>query len=110
MAELQMATPPPQELKFLYDMQDLEEHIARLGEIVQFEIPPIPPMTALPDYVEFQDVDFVEYASAPGELNRPRGVSIEAESGHIYVAKWGNGRIQILSEKESILTNSDMNT
>ena len=55
-------------------------------------------MTALPDHVEFQEVDFVEYASAPGELNRPRGVSIEAEFGHIYVAEWGNGRIQIFSE------------
>ena len=98
MAELQMATPPPQELKFLCDMQDLEEHIARLGEIVRFEIPSIPPMTALPDYVEFQEFESVEYASAPGELNRPRGVSIEAESGHIYVAEWGNGRIQIFSE------------
>ena len=98
MAELQMATPPPQELKFLCDMQDLEEHIAHLGEIVQFEIPPIPPMTALPDYVEFQDVDSVEYASAPGELNGPSGVSIEAESGHIYVAEWSNGLIQIFSE------------
>ena len=36
MAELQMATPPPQELKFLCDMQDLEEHIVRPGEIVQY--------------------------------------------------------------------------
>ena len=88
MAELQMATPPTQELKFLCDMQDLEEHIARLGEIVQFEIPPIPPMTATPDYVEFQEFDSV--ASAPGELNGPRGVSFEAESRHIYVAERGN--------------------
>ena len=46
MAELQMATPPPQELKFPCYMQDLEEHIARVGEMVQFEIPPIPLMTA----------------------------------------------------------------
>ena len=75
MAELQMATPPPQELKFLCDMQDLEEHT---------------------DYVEFQEFDSV--ASAPGELNGPRGVSIEAESRHIYVAEWGNCRIQIFSE------------
>ena len=98
MAELQMATPPPQELKFLCDMQDLEEHIARLGEIVRFEIPSLPLMTALPEYLEFQEFDSVEYASAPRELNLSRGVSIEAESGHIYVEEWGNSRIQIFSE------------
>ena len=88
MAELPIATQPPQELKFLCDMYDLEEHIARLGEVVRFEIPPIPLMTALPDYVEFQEFDYV--ASAPRELNLSRGVSIEAESVHIYVVESGN--------------------
>ena len=91
---------PPQEVRFLCDTRDLEGHIARLGEIVRREIPLIPPMPAIPDYAAFQQpiVAVVKQGTAPGELSCPQGVSIELESGHIYVADKCNHRIQIFSQ------------
>ena len=99
MAQLQ-ANAPPQEVRFLCDTRDLEEHIAHLGEIVRFDIPPIPPMPEIPNYAAFQQpiVAVGKQGSAPGELKYPYGVSIELESGHIYVADMGNHRIQIFSQ------------
>ena len=78
----------------------LEEHIAHLGEIVRLDIPPIPPMPEIPNYAAFQQpiVAVGKYGSDPGELNWPQGVSIELESGHIYVADMNNNRIQIFSQ------------
>ena len=100
MAELQVAAPPPQELRYLCETRDLEEHIARLGEIIQYETPPIPPIPTIPNYAEFEQpiVAVGKFGSAPGEFNWPRGVSIETESGRIYVADINNRRIQIFSE------------
>ena len=94
-AEIQANAPPPQDLKFLCDTRDLEGHISRLGEIVQLDIPP-----AVPDYAAFlqPSVAVGNNGSAPGELNWPRGVTIEQASGHIYVADRSNSRIQIFSE------------
>ena len=94
-AEIQANAPPPQDLKFLCDTRDLEGHISRLGEIVQLDIPP-----AVPDYAAFlqPSVAVGKKGSAPGELNWPRGVTIEQASGHIYVADMPNSRIQIFSE------------
>ena len=99
-AQLQTNVPPPQEVRFLCDTRDLEAHIARLGEIVRLEIPPNPPMPAIPDYAAFQQpiVAVEKQGSAPGELKYPQGVSVELESGHIYVSDWGNSRIQIFSQ------------
>ena len=104
-AQLQTNVPPPQEVRFLCDTRDLEAHIARLGEIVRLEIPPIPPMPAIPDYAAFQQpiVAVGKQGSASGELMYPRGVSIELELGHIYVADRGNSRIQIFSQKGDYL-------
>ena len=100
MAQLQANAPTPQEVRFLCDTRDLEEHITHLGEIVRLDIPPIPPMPEIPNYAAFQQpiVAVRKMGSAPGEFNSPRGVSIEAESGHIYVADMGNSRIQIFSQ------------
>ena len=94
-AEIQGNAPPHQDLKFLCDTRDLEGHISRLGEIVQPDIPP-----AVPDYAAFRQpsVAVGKKGSAPGELNWPRGVTIEQASGHIYVADRHNSRIQIFSE------------
>ena len=99
-AELQANVPPPQEVRFVCDTRDLEEHISRLGEIVRIDIPPIPPMPVIHDYAAFQQpiVAVGKEGSAPGELSYPRGVSIELESGHIYVADMRNHRIQIFSQ------------
>ena len=99
-AELQANVPPPQEVRFVCDTRDLEEHISRLGEIVRIDIPPIPPMPVIPDYAAFQQpiVAVGKQGSAPGELHLPQGVSIELESGHIYVADMRNHRIQIFSQ------------
>ena len=100
LAELQVAPPPPQEMKFLCDTRELEEHIAHLGEIVRLEIPPIPPMPEIPNYAAFLQpiVAVGKKGSAPGEFKSPRGVAIEAESEHIYVADMDNKRIQIFSQ------------
>ena len=100
MAELQVAPPPPQEVRFLCDTRDLEEHIARLGEIVRLDIPPIPPMPEIPNYAAFQQptVAVGKRGSAPGEFVSPGGVAIEAKSGRIYVADASNKRIQIFSQ------------
>ena len=99
LAELQVA-PPPQEVRFLCDTRDLEEHIACLGEIVRLEIPPIPPMPEIPNYAAFQQptVAVGKKGSSPGEFKSPRGVAIEAESEHIYVVDMDNKRIQIFSQ------------
>ena len=100
MAQLQANAPPPQEVRFLCDTRDLEEHIAHLGEIVRLDVPPIPPMPEIPNYATFQQpiVAVGKHGSAPGELNWPYGVSIELESGHIYVADMNSKRIQIFSQ------------
>ncbi|KAI6649096.1 hypothetical protein LOD99_6817 [Oopsacas minuta] len=101
LAELRLNAPPTQELRFLCNTQDLEEHISRLGEINQHEIPPIPPMPVIPNYSAFQQpiVAVGEQGSAPGHLKYPQGVTIEPESGHIYVADMNNSRIQIFSQE-----------
>ena len=39
--QLQANAPPPQEVRFLCNTRNLEEHVARLGEIVRLYIPPI---------------------------------------------------------------------
>ena len=100
MAQLQANAPPLQEVRFLCDTRDLEEYIARLGEIVRLDIPPIPPIPEIPNYAGKQKpiVTVGKQGSAPGELKWPRGVSIELESGHIYVADMYNHRIQIFSQ------------
>ena len=104
--QLQTNAPPPQEVVFLCDTRDLEEHIARLGEIIKIEIPPkpvnrpIPPKPLIPNYAAFQQpiVAVGEVGSVPGKLIQPCGVSIEQETGHIYVADLSNNRIQIFSQ------------
>ena len=100
MAQLQANAPPPQEVRFLCDTRDLEEHIAHLGEIVRLDIPLIPPMPEIPNYAAFQQpiVAVGKDGTAPGELSGLCGVSIELESGHIYVADCFNHRIQIFSQ------------
>ncbi|KAI6649080.1 PEP-CTERM domain protein [Oopsacas minuta] len=112
-AELHLNAPQAQELRFLCNTQDLEEHISRLGEINQHEIPPIPPMPVflpippipptpvIPNYSAFQQpiVAVGKQGSVRGAFNNPRGVTIEPESGHIYVADMNNSRIQIFSQE-----------
>ena len=97
MAQLHAKIPPPQELRFVCDTRDLEEHISCLGDIGQYEVPP---KKTSPNYAAFRQPTVVvgKEGLAPGELKRPRGVSTELETGHIYVADMGNSRIQIFSE------------
>ena len=110
LAELKLTEQqPPQEVKFLCDTQDLEEHIACLGEIVRIDIPPIPPKTVnrpippkpvIPKYAAFQQpiVAVVERGVTPGRFSNPLAISIDKESGHIYVVDMNNNRIQIFSQ------------
>ena len=106
MAELLVAAPPPQELKFLCDTQAIKEHITRLGEIVQLEIPIIPPMPAISDYAAFQQpiIAVGKFGSNSGEFKQPRGVSVQTKSRNIYVADMDNNRIQIFSETGDYLS------
>ena len=57
-------------------------------------------ISVTPDYAAFHHpiVAVGKEGSAPGELHYPRGVSIELESGHIYVVDTSNNRIQIFSQ------------
>ena len=55
MAQLQANAPPPQEVRHLCDTRDLEEHIARLGEIVRLDIPPIPPLPVIPTTLQYKN-------------------------------------------------------
>ncbi|KAI6661724.1 NHL repeat containing protein [Oopsacas minuta] len=105
LAELHLNTPPPHVLRFLCDTQDLERSINRLGEISQQEIHSIPHIPVIPKYANFQQpiVAVGKKGSAPGEFNGSRGVAIEPESGHIYVADVGNSRIQIFSQSGDYL-------
>ena len=100
LAELQVAPPPQEEVRFLCDTRDLEEHIVRLGEIVRLDIPPILPMPEIPNYAALQQpsVAVGKKGAGPGEFNWPKGVSIETETGHIYVVDKNNSRIQIFSQ------------
>ena len=93
-AEIEANVPHPGDIKFLCDTRDTEERIARLGEIVQLDIPTVP------NYAAFlqPSVAVGKRGKAPGELYWPRGVTIELSSGHIYVADRYNSRIQIFSE------------
>ena len=111
MVQLQTNAPPPQEVMFLCDTRNLEEHIARLGEIVRLVIPLIPPIPEIPNYAAFQQpiVGVGKHGSAPGELNCPQGVSIELESGHIYVVDSNNSRIQIFSQTGDYLNKFNIN-
>ena len=95
--QLRVALPPNQELRFVCGTLDIEEQISRLGEITQIEINPI---TTIPNYAAFQQptVAVGKQGSVPGELNWPRGVSVDHQTGHIYLADSGNSRIQIFSQ------------
>ena len=98
--QVQANAPPPQEVRFLCDTRYLEEHFARLGEIVRLYIPPIPPKPEIPKYAAFQKpiVAVGKQGSAPGNLSAPHAVAIELKSGNIYVADMQNHRIQIFSQ------------
>ena len=100
--QLQANAPPPQEVRFLCDTRDLEEHFARLGEIVRLYILPMP---QIPKYAAFQKpiVAVGKQGSAPGNLSTPHAVAIELKSGNIYVADMENHRIQIFSQSGDYL-------
>ena len=57
------------------------------------------PLPSMPDYSTFQHLSAVgKRGSELGEFYWPRGISIQEETGHIYVADSYNHRIQISSE------------
>ncbi|KAI6661130.1 NHL repeat containing protein [Oopsacas minuta] len=61
---------------------------------------PHPRMPAIPNYAAFQlpIVAVGKRGIAPGEFNSPKGVTIEPESGHIYVTDMDNNCIKIFSQ------------
>ena len=94
MAKLHAIIPPEQELRLLCDTRGLEEHIACLGEIDQYEVP------IVPNYTAFRQTSVVvgKEGTVSGELKWPRGISTDIETGNIFVADMGNSRIQIFSQ------------
>ena len=102
LAELQANTPLNQEMIFTCYTHDIDEHIARLGEIHQLDTPSL---SVIPHYATFHQpiVAVGKTGTAPGELHSPQGISIELESEHIYLADRENSRIQIFSSKGNCL-------
>ena len=78
---------------FLCDTSRVEEHINRIGEIVQLEIPPIPPKLHVPSHPKFQ-----KPIVATSLQGTPRGISVDPILGHIYVADKRYSKIQIFSK------------
>ena len=91
--KLSAKVPILEEPWFLCDTSRLEKHINRLGEIVQLEVPPIPPKLNVPTHPQFQKP--IIAASLQGN---PRGVFVDSTSGHIYVADKRYSKIQIFSK------------
>ena len=77
------------------DTHDLERSISRLGEIVEVPVN-VPRYTTCHTPV----VATGKRGEAPGELNGPRpcGVAIHEETHQIFVANYGNDRVEIFSE------------
>ncbi|KAI6647947.1 hypothetical protein LOD99_8407 [Oopsacas minuta] len=63
---------------------------------------PIDPMQTVPNTTAFQqpivETVVIKQGSGPGELAKPRGVTVHPESGHIYVTDMSNRRINIFSQ------------
>ena len=84
------------QIHFKVDTSSLEQCIAKVGEI--FESDSI-------DYTEFKPVVAVgEKGKAPGEINEPRGIAINATNGHIFVTEVENKRVSIFSEKGEFIS------
>ena len=84
----------------------LEQLIAGLGELVEEEVPVVPP------YEEMRPIVAVgKKGQAPGELWYPQGVAIDENTNLIYVAEMSICRISIFSETGEFLntfTNQDL--
>ena len=91
--ELRMNISVETEFRCQWDTRDLEASISRLGEIIQVPV-------GIPNYGTFQIPTLVtgKQGTAPGELNWPRGVAINEATNQLFVANFGNHRIEIFSE------------
>lgn len=74
-----------------------EKHITHLTQNGQHDISPFYPIPSAPDYAAFKQPTFAigEVGSVTGNIDHPRGVSIEPTSEYIFVSKFM--RIQIFS-------------
>ena len=73
--------------------RDLERNIYRLGKIIEVPVN-VPRYTTCHTPV----VATGKKGRAPGELDWPQGVAIHEETHQIFVAHYGNGRVEIFSE------------
>ncbi|KAI6646777.1 RING finger protein nhl-1-like, partial [Oopsacas minuta] len=91
--DLQNNIPVETQLKWKCDTRDLETSISHLGEIVQVPV-------GVPDYAKFQTstVATGKRGIDPGELNVPLGVAIHEDTHQIFVANYGNDRVEIFSD------------
>ncbi|KAI6646794.1 hypothetical protein LOD99_9193 [Oopsacas minuta] len=91
--DLQNNIPVETQLKWKCDTRDLETSISHLGEIVQVPV-------GVPDYAKFQTSTVATgmRGTDPGELNGPCGVAIHEDTHQIFVANYGNNRVEIFSD------------
>ena len=103
MADLEN-TPLPQLVKFHYDTKDLEILIANLGLIQNENVqsPPVPPrFHKHPICFAFQSAATPAIPgphTGPEEFICPQAISVQADTGHIFVADSKNLRIEVFSQ------------
>ena len=91
--EMILNTPVESRFELKCDTRDLERSISRLGEIVEVPVN-VPRYTTCHTSV----VATGKQGEAPGELFLPEGVAIHEETHQIFVANYGNCRVEIFSE------------
>ena len=91
--ELRMNIPVETEFQCQCYTRDLEASISGIGEIIQVPV-------GTPNYGTFQIPTVVtgKQGTAHGELNWPRGVTINEATNQIFVVNRSNHRIEIFSE------------
>ena len=83
---------PDTRVKFLSDTMPLEREIAGVGEIIEEEVLVVPRYDLMRCVVAFG-----KEGIAPGELSYPRGISIDKNTGCIYVTEGVVSRISVFS-------------
>ena len=98
----EVRAPLPDTLvKFLSDTARLEREIAGVGEIIEEEV------SVVPLYDRMSCVVAVgKQGRAPGELSNPNGVTVDGNTGSIYVAEswFDSKRVSVFSETGDFLS------
>ena len=97
LAEVRLPHPETR-LVFLGECEQLEQLILNVGDVLEEEV------AVIPRYQEMRKVVEVgKRGRNPGELSNPKGVAIDENSNHIYVAEGYPARVSIFSESGEFL-------